>query len=105
MKCTKCGAEQEADVKFCTQCGAPMEHEDQTPENNGPEPADKEPASGAEAVKSEEPASGAEAVKAEEDVYKRQGGGSVPVYIRVCQGRGPCCGDSRLPQISHLLFR
>ena len=53
MKCTKCGAEQEADVKFCTQCGAPMEHEDQTPENNGPEPADKEPASGAEAVKSE----------------------------------------------------
>ena len=66
MKCTKCGAEQEADVKFCTQCGAPMEHEDQTPENNGPEPADKEPASGAEAVKSEEPASGAEAVKAEE---------------------------------------
>ena len=29
MKCTKCGAEQEADVKFCTQCGAPMEHEDQ----------------------------------------------------------------------------
>ena len=35
MKCTKCGAEQEADVKFCTQCGAPMEHEDQTPENNG----------------------------------------------------------------------
>ena len=66
MKCTKCGAEQEADVKFCTQCGAPMEHEDQTPENNGPEPADKEPASGAEAVKSEEPASGAEAVKTEE---------------------------------------
>ena len=52
MKCTKCGAEQEADVKFCTQCGAPMEHEDQTPENNGPEPADKEPASGVEAVKS-----------------------------------------------------
>ena len=66
MKCTKCGAEQEADVKFCTQCGAPMEHEDQTPENNGPEPTDTEPASGAEAVKSEEPASGAEAVKAEE---------------------------------------
>ena len=66
MKCTKCGAEQEADGKFCTQCGAPMEHEDQTPENNGPEPADTEPASGAEAVKSEEPASGAEAVKAEE---------------------------------------
>ena len=66
MKCTKCGAEQEADVKFCTQCGAPMEHEDQTPENNGPEPADKEPASGVEAVKSEEPASGAEAVKTEE---------------------------------------
>ena len=66
MKCTKCGAEQEADVKFCTQCGAPMEHEDQTPENNGPEPADKEPASGAEAVKSEEPASGAAAVKTEE---------------------------------------
>ena len=25
MKCTKCGAETERDVKFCTQCGAPME--------------------------------------------------------------------------------
>ena len=39
MKCTKCGAEQEADVKFCTQCGAPMEQDNQTPEDNGPDPA------------------------------------------------------------------
>lgn len=27
MKCTKCGAECREDVKFCTQCGAPMAHE------------------------------------------------------------------------------
>ena len=64
MKCTKCGAEQEADVKFCTQCGAPMEQDNQTPEDNGPDPAKEEPAAEAEAVKAEEPA--AEAVKEEE---------------------------------------
>ncbi|MCD7870579.1 MAG: zinc ribbon domain-containing protein, partial [Enterocloster clostridioformis] len=66
MKCTKCGAEQEADVKFCTQCGAPMEQDNQTPEDNGPDPAKEEPAAEAEAVKEEEPAAEAEAVKAEE---------------------------------------
>ena len=53
MKCTKCGAEQEADVKFCTQCGAPMEQDNQTPEDNGPDPAKEEPAAEAEAVKEE----------------------------------------------------
>lgn len=66
MKCTKCGAEQEADVKFCTQCGAPMEQDNQTPEDNGPDPAKEEPAAEAEAVKAEEPAAEAETVKEEE---------------------------------------
>lgn len=45
MKCNKCGADQEAEVKFCTQCGAPMETgeqaaeapETETPETETPE--------------------------------------------------------------------
>ena len=48
MKCTKCGAEQEADVKFCTQCGAPMEHDNQAPEDGGSEPVKEEAAAEAE---------------------------------------------------------
>ena len=52
MKCTKCGAEQEADVKFCIQCGAPMEQDNQTPEDNGPDPAKEEPAAEARGCKS-----------------------------------------------------
>lgn len=37
MKCSKCGAEQEAGVKFCTQCNAPMENEDQASSDPGTE--------------------------------------------------------------------
>ena len=51
MKCTKCGAEQEADVKFCTQCGAPMEQENHTPQDKVQDPSKEEPEAESEAVK------------------------------------------------------
>ena len=38
MKCKKCGAEYGEDVKFCTQCGAPMGDEGQDSQA-GTEPA------------------------------------------------------------------
>ena len=56
MKCTKCGAEQEADVKFCTQCGAPMEHDNQAPEDGGSEPLKEEAAAESGSAKEEAPA-------------------------------------------------
>ena len=84
MKCKKCGAEYGEDVKFCTQCGAPMGDEGQDSQA-GTEPAMDAQADGeaeagtisAEAQAPTEPSPAEPAVKAEEP--KADGPMSVPV--------------------------